>query len=85
MAARPTAAPNISLAPNPAHDDFTVQLPANSGSTKAALLNALGQVVRRPAVSGAGFRVETAGLAPGVYSLRLHSGAGPVAKRVVVE
>ncbi|MBD2723621.1 T9SS type A sorting domain-containing protein [Hymenobacter sp. BT189] len=82
--ARPVAA-DVSLFPNPARGVFTVQLPAGFGSTQAELLNALGQVVRRPAVAVPSFRVETAGLAPGVYTLRLHTDAGAVAKRVVVE
>ncbi|MDO7848986.1 T9SS type A sorting domain-containing protein [Hymenobacter sp. M29] len=83
-ATRPTAA-DLSLAPNPAHDAFTVTLPAGAPATHAELLNALGQVVRRPAGSGASFRVETAGLAPGVYTLRLRAGGAALARRVVVE
>ena len=74
--ARPTAA-DLTLAPNPAHDAFTVTLPAGLLPTQAELLNALGQVVRRPAVGGASFRVETSGLAPGLYTLRLLAGAPP--------
>ncbi|WP_233168621.1 T9SS type A sorting domain-containing protein [Hymenobacter sp. BT523] len=79
------AAADVSLFPNPARGVFTVQLPVGFGSTQAELLNALGQVVRCPAVAGPSFRVETAGLAPGVYTLRLRTDAGTVAKRVVVE
>ncbi|WP_201978010.1 IPT/TIG domain-containing protein [Hymenobacter rubidus] len=83
--ARSTAA-DFSLFPNPAHEAFTVTLPAGTLPTQAELLNALGQVVRRPAVSGASFQVETSGLAPGVYTLRLQvAGAATLAKRVVVE
>ncbi|MBF9221458.1 T9SS type A sorting domain-containing protein [Hymenobacter ruricola] len=81
---RPTAA-EVSLAPNPAHEAFTVQLPASFQPTQAALLNALGQVVRRPAAAGAHFQVETAGLTPGVYTLRLYSGEAVLAKRVAVQ
>ena len=85
--ARPAAAAEVTLAPNPAHNGFTVQLPAGFNPTQAELLNALGQVVRRPAVSGASsFRVETNGLAPGLYTLRLQAdGAATLARRVVVE
>jgi predicted nucleotidyltransferase len=86
LAARPaTAAPNIALAPNPAHEAFTVTLPTGTTATGAELRNALGQVVRRPAAAGPRFAVETAGLAPGVYTLRLTTDAGTVTKRVVVE
>lgn len=84
--ARPTAA-DVSLAPNPAHDAFTVTLPTTLASApmRAELLNALGQVVRRPTAGGASFRVETGGLAPGVYTLRLATDAGALARRVVLE
>ena len=80
----PTAA-NLSLAPNPAHDAFTVQLPAGTTPGPAELLNSLGQVVRRPAGAGPRFTVETAGLAPGIYTLRMRLGTATVARRVVVE
>lgn len=81
------ASSDVILFPNPAHDAFTVQLPASFGlaSAQAELLNALGQVVCRPMATKASFQVETSGLAPGVYTLRLHTGAAALAKRVVVE
>lgn len=83
--ARPTAA-DLTLAPNPAHDGFAVTLPAGLAPTQAELLNSLGQVVRRPATGAAtGFRVETAGLAPGLYTLRVRARSAALARRVVVE
>ena len=79
-------ATDFTLAPNPARDGFTVQLPAAFNPTQAELLNSLGQVVRRPAVSSAAnFRVETRGLAPGLYTLRLLAGGAALVRRVVVE
>lgn len=82
--ARPTAA-DITLAPNPAHGAFIVQLPTSLLPTSAELLNALGQVVRRPAVGAGSFTVATSGLAPGIYTLRLLAGGAALARRVVVE
>ncbi|MDB5271077.1 MAG: hypothetical protein JWP58_4117 [Hymenobacter sp.] len=82
---RPAAAADVTLAPNPAHDAFTVQLPAGLLPTSAELLNALGQVVRRPAVGAGSFTVATSGLAPGIYTLRLRAGGAALARRVVVE
>ena len=82
--AYPTAA-EVALYPNPAHDAFTVQLPATFRPTSAELLNALGQVVRRPATGTASFGVETSGLPPGVYTLRLQAGGTALARRVVVQ
>ena len=83
--ARPTAA-EITLAPNPAHNGFMVRLPAGTTLIQAELLNDLGQVVHRQVVGGVtGFRVETSGLAPGVYTLRMLAGGAALARRVVVE
>ena len=64
-----------------------MQLPAAAygPAASAELLNALGQAVRRINVAGPRVTVETAGLAPGVYTLRLHSGGAALTKRVVVE
>ena len=81
----------VSLFPNPAHDSFTVLVPAVTGTSqlRAELLNALGQVVRRlnaalPA-DGASLHVDTAGLAGGVYILRLSAGPTTLTKRVVLQ
>ena len=90
-AAAALTAAEVSLYPNPAHGTFTVQVPAVAGATavQATLLNALGQAVRRQsaALSPAGARltVETAGLAAGVYTLRLQVGTAALAKRVVIQ
>ena len=85
------SAAQVALYPNPAHDQFTVAVPAVAGATqvRATLLNALGQVVRQQAAAlpaaGAQLTVPTAGLAAGVYTLRLQAGSATLAKRVVVE
>ena len=78
----------VQLYPNPARGAVTVLVPAVAGAAavQAELLNALGQPVRRQvAATGAPFTVETAGLAPGVYTLRLQAGATTLAKRLVVQ
>ena len=83
--ARPTAA-DVAIYPNPARDGFTVHLPTDFAASQAELLNSLGQVVRRPAVGGAtSFRVETNGLAAGLYTLRLQASGAALARRVAVE
>ena len=89
-AAALTAA-EITLYPNPAHYAFTVLVPAVPGATQvhADLLNTLGQVVRRqdaaPTTAGSRLVVDAAGLAAGVYTLRLQVGTTTVAKRVVIQ
>jgi len=77
--------------PNPAHSSFTLTLPSVAGATQATatLLNALGQVVNTRtlalATGGATTTYATAGLAAGVYALRLQAGKETVTLRVVVE
>ncbi len=84
------AASEVLVFPNPSAGMFTVQLPAVLGSSavQAVLLNPLGQVVRRqeealPA-AGAWFSMNTSGLAAGIYTLRLQTGAVLVTKRVML-
>jgi hypothetical protein len=85
------SAESIGVYPNPAHERFTVVLPGLSQATtvQADLLNSLGQVVRRQAAAlppaGTQLAMETAGLATGVYTLRLQAGTTTLAKRVVVQ
>jgi sugar lactone lactonase YvrE len=78
----------VQLYPNPARGAVTVLVPTGigAGQVQAVLLNALGQPVRRQvAAMDAPFTVETAGLAPGVYTLRLQAGTATLAKRLVVQ
>jgi len=81
----------VDIYPNPAHAAFSVQVPGvgQAGSVQATLLNGLGQVVSRQSaalpVAGTTLLLETAGLAAGVYTLRLTAGATVLARRVVVQ
>ncbi|MDB5236618.1 MAG: hypothetical protein JWR44_3611 [Hymenobacter sp.] len=84
------AAAAINPYPNPARDAFSVDVPDVTGAAavQAVLLNALGQVARRQqAVLPAGgtrLNVKTAGLAPGMYTLRVQAGRLATARRVVL-
>jgi hypothetical protein len=89
--AGPALAAQASIYPNPAHAAFTLTLPPVAGATHATatLLNTLGQVVNTrllplPA-GGATAAYSTAGLAAGVYALRLQAGGETAILRVVVE
>ncbi|GAB3850098.1 hypothetical protein GCM10028822_15030 [Hymenobacter terrigena] len=89
-AATGTAAAEVSLFPNPARGSFAVQLPAAWGAApvQATLLNALGQAVRQQTAAlpaGAPLAFATAGLAPGVYQLRIQAGNRTIIKRAVLE
>ena len=82
----------ITLYPNPAHDAFTVLVPAGLGAATAQveLLNTLGQVVHRQqtaALPAAGARllVETTGLPAGIYTVRFRAGAAAGTRRLVLQ
>ncbi len=92
LAATPAAvaADDGALFPNPARGGFGVRLPAAWGAApaRAELRNALGQVVAVRAAGlagGATLDFATAGLAAGVYVLRVQAGGHLLVKRVVVE
>jgi hypothetical protein len=84
-------AESVSVYPNPARERFTVVLPglAQASTVRAELLNGLGQVVRRQTAAlpatGTQLTIEAAGLAAGVYTLRLQAGTTSLAKRLVVQ
>ena len=87
------AAAGGALYPNPARAGFAVRLPAGAGPAGSpvhvALVNVLGQVVRRHAAAlpaaGAALAVDAAGLPAGVYTLRLLVGTTALTHRVVLE
>ncbi len=95
--AAPLAAPSASLAaqvqvyPNPAREAATVTVPGVAGAptVQAELRNALGQVVRRQAAAlpaaGTQLTLSTAGLAAGVYVVRLTAGATVVTRPLTIE
>ena len=81
----------VSVYPNPARERVSVSVPGLRGSSQVQveLCNALGQVVLRqqaalPA-SGTTLTLTTAGMATGVYLVRLSAGELRVAKRLVIE
>lgn len=90
LAAASLAAAGVSIFPNPAHENFTVQLSAvaGAGAVQAELLNPLGQVVRRQTAalpaSGVALTVPTVDLPVGVYTLRLQAGTSTLIKKVVI-
>ena len=92
LAAQPGfTAGSVSVFPNPAHEQFTVLIPAVSGASQARLVlyNVLGQPVRETTralpATGAQVRLEVAGLPKGVYVLRVKAGDTTVAKQVAVD
>jgi hypothetical protein len=86
-------ATQMQLFPNPAHAagaGVTVNLPAQPGTVATAtLLNALGQTIGTTALPVAAGQatghLSTAGLAAGLYVVRVRTAAGEVSRRLVVE
>jgi hypothetical protein len=89
--AQQALSPGFSLAPNPARGSAFVAVPAVAGAstTSLTLLDALGRVVRTrtAALPAAGLRTafDLAGVAPGVYALRVVAGSQAGTARLVVE
>ncbi|GAC1375847.1 MAG: hypothetical protein NVSMB30_20510 [Hymenobacter sp.] len=87
----PALAARVGLAPNPAHAAATVHVPAVAGAVRArlTLTDALGRVLRtsEAPLPPAGLQEELslAGLAPGVYLLRVQAGAAQAVRRLAVE
>jgi len=79
----------VGLYPNPARSAVWLDLPASlqHQALTVTLVNALGQPVRTwPLPAAAGHQaLPLTGLAPGVYTVRLSTAAGIMAKRLLVE
>ena len=90
-AAAPAALAGLALFPNPARTATTVRLPAVPGTVAATLtlLDALGRAVRTLQVplpaAGATAEVPLAGLAPGLYRLRVQAGGQQGSRALAVE
>lgn len=90
-----TAAPaaltqQVELYPSPAKGKAFLELPTSLGGEAIAttLIDAMGRTVRTSSLAAEGeatHQVDLEGLRSGVYVLQLHTSAGIVAKRLVVE
>ena len=84
-------AAGLRVFPNPASSAVTVQVPGGPSATSATLTltDALGRPVRTAtaALPAAGLRypLPLAGLAPGVYALRVTAGKATAVRRLVVQ
>ncbi|MDO7877547.1 fibronectin type III domain-containing protein [Hymenobacter sp. ASUV-10] len=81
----------VSVFPNPAHQSFTVAIPAVSGARTAqvAIINTLGQVVRTQAVSLSATATQTnidaTNLAAGIYTVRVKAGNETANVRLTIQ
>jgi hypothetical protein len=67
---------SIAIFPNPANNQFTIQLPAYSEPVRAMLYNMSGTIVYEARVNGTMHRAAVQHLAKGVYALKLMTASG---------
>ena len=79
----------VSIYPNPAHQQLYLSLPADQQPAEVALINALGQQVLHRTLpasrSAAAQALSLSQLAPGVYIVRVTLASGTVNKRLVIK
>lgn len=86
LAGRAATLAEDALYPNPAHGIATVRVPAGTSPATLTLLDALGRAVRtQHALAGTNVAFDLAGLAPGVYALRVQAGETAATQKLVVE
>ena len=86
LATRASRLAGVSVYPNPATDQVTIQRPAAlPGPFTATLLDALGREVRRDILPAPIGTVSVADLPRGLYVLRLTSPQGEISQRLVVQ
>lgn len=76
----------LSVLPNPASGPVTVNLPIEpSGTCQAELVDATGRIARSWSILSRSSLVNTEGLRPGVYVVRVRDGSGSYAAPLVIE
>jgi hypothetical protein len=84
--AGPAPQAGFSMYPNPARANVIVRVPAGTGPATLTLCDALGRTVRtQQAAAGTDTAFDLAGLAPGVYALRVQAGEAVATQKLVVE
>ena len=79
------AGAGFSVYPNPTTGLLRVEVPADFGLREIQVRNALGQLVRQQAASGAAATANLIGLAPGLYLLRAQGANATLSQLVEVQ
>jgi hypothetical protein len=89
LATAPAALAQLAgLYPNPAHGTTALVLPATlrgGQPVPVAIVNSLGQVVRRATATADELALPLDGLAAGLYTVQAHTVAGTISRRLTVE
>ena len=81
-----TPALAFALYPNPTAGTARLELPAAwVGAARVQVLDLTGRLVRAVSFEGRAYALETSGLAPGTYFVRVQAGAAVAVQRLVVE
>lgn len=79
---------SLSVYPNPANDNLTIELVAVSGVNKVFIMNALGQLMYADSIQGLGTKVKkqinTSAYPKGIYSVVLENGNQRMVKKLVI-
>ena len=78
------ASAGLNLYPNPTTDVLRVEVPIDFGLREILISNALGQLVRRQAASGAGATLNLTGLTPSLYLLRVQGAVSVLSRPIEV-
>ncbi len=77
----------VSVFPNPASKEFTIQLPELNAAQTANLMivNSLGQLVKQTSISNRNYTVNSSKWAKGIYLVHISIGNETVTKRMVIK
>src|SRR5690606_15122697 len=77
---------NMSIYPNPAHEQLTVSLPNSSQTYTVKMMNVLGSVVYTEVVKNSNkVTINVADKAKGIYFLSVEANGEKVTKKIIVE
>jgi len=81
------ASENVKIFPNPISSGgtATVQIPLNIHDVTIDVISITGQVLSQEKISGSTHHINTSGLSPGIYTIRIASGNEVAIKRLVIQ
>jgi hypothetical protein len=84
MGMNETNSPSVSLAPNPAQESVTLQLPGTAAAGTFSIFNAAGQLVQSGTLNQNSTTLSVAALPSGYYFITVNTGETEMRSRFVV-